>query len=368
MTRMFWIFLISLISVVSGHPVFAQMKKDPQPQSQANTLIGHYYLSGIHEVGSELLLKADGRYAWFLAYGGMDQGSDGTWRKDKGDIVLTPDPANPNGLLFGQGELIPWSASLENHVQEEAMSMRNIAIVEACPFLKSNQMSTTSPVKVSSEQTPNDRAQLQSAAENARKYEELARQTYEVLALRAARDGHDAAREARITWEKAVEAQRDAFDQAEMNWREQRPPAPKLPAYCTLELTPKLARDIDPKAWIRGYAVFVNDPKKRINISGVTVNFHHSDGIVSTNKTVSGGLAIVPLRRGVTLSKIELVFKIDQSAKPYSAIFNVPNIKDGIQFVTFNSSLFSPPPFDEMRLKIEGDVLVGFEGRGRYSK
>jgi hypothetical protein len=36
------------------------------------SLAGHYYLQGVMEVGSELLLKADGRFEYMLAYGALD--------------------------------------------------------------------------------------------------------------------------------------------------------------------------------------------------------------------------------------------------------------------------------------------------------
>lgn len=50
-------------------------------------LAGHYYLSGVMETGSELLLRPDGRFAWFMSYGAADREAEGTWRID-GDAVL----------------------------------------------------------------------------------------------------------------------------------------------------------------------------------------------------------------------------------------------------------------------------------------
>ena len=54
------------------------------------SLAGHYYLHGVMEVGSELLLTADGRFRYMLAYGALDEAAEGCWSR-KGDIVtLTP--------------------------------------------------------------------------------------------------------------------------------------------------------------------------------------------------------------------------------------------------------------------------------------
>ena len=54
-------------------------------------MTGHYYMSGVREVGSELMLRPDGSYEWFLAYGALDQYSVGQWRKSGNEIVLTAD-------------------------------------------------------------------------------------------------------------------------------------------------------------------------------------------------------------------------------------------------------------------------------------
>ncbi|MBZ9842876.1 hypothetical protein [Mesorhizobium sp. CA5] len=42
-------------------------------------LAGHYYLNGVMEVGSELLLKKDGSFEFALAYGANDQYGKGCW-------------------------------------------------------------------------------------------------------------------------------------------------------------------------------------------------------------------------------------------------------------------------------------------------
>ena len=50
------------------------------------SLAGHYYLSGVMEVGSELLLRPDGRFDYMLAYGALDEIASGCWSR-KGDLV-----------------------------------------------------------------------------------------------------------------------------------------------------------------------------------------------------------------------------------------------------------------------------------------
>ncbi|MCC2977707.1 putative holin [Sphingomonas sp. PL-96] len=55
-------------------------------------LPGHYYLSGMTEVGSELLLRADGRYRWMLAYGALDLAVEGSWTRSGDTLTLVADP------------------------------------------------------------------------------------------------------------------------------------------------------------------------------------------------------------------------------------------------------------------------------------
>lgn len=48
----------------------------------------HYYLSGIREVGSELLLREDGTFEWMLAYGAADHVASGRWWRNGGCVGL----------------------------------------------------------------------------------------------------------------------------------------------------------------------------------------------------------------------------------------------------------------------------------------
>jgi len=52
------------------------------------SLAGHYWLRGVMEVGSELELKADGRFAYMLAYGALDELASGCWTRDSGVVTL----------------------------------------------------------------------------------------------------------------------------------------------------------------------------------------------------------------------------------------------------------------------------------------
>ena len=51
-------------------------------------MAGNYVLRGVMEVGSELLLKPDGKFEFMLAYGAADYWAKGTWSRDGAAVVL----------------------------------------------------------------------------------------------------------------------------------------------------------------------------------------------------------------------------------------------------------------------------------------
>ncbi|MDN2676243.1 hypothetical protein [Janthinobacterium sp. SUN033] len=61
---------------------FSASAAEPAPA----TLPGHYYLQGVMETGSELLLKKDGTFEWMLSYGNTDEQASGEWHV-AGDLV-----------------------------------------------------------------------------------------------------------------------------------------------------------------------------------------------------------------------------------------------------------------------------------------
>lgn len=67
---------------------------------------GHYYLSGMTDVGSELLLKKSGEFEWVLMYGATDMAAQGKWKREGQRIVLTPHAPGPGKFrLFTEAEL-----------------------------------------------------------------------------------------------------------------------------------------------------------------------------------------------------------------------------------------------------------------------
>ena len=61
---------------------------DPVPVERA----GHYYLHGVMETGSELMLRPDGRFQWYLVYGALDLFAEGRWQEADGTVRLLAEP------------------------------------------------------------------------------------------------------------------------------------------------------------------------------------------------------------------------------------------------------------------------------------
>lgn len=57
--------------------------------AQAPERAGHYYLQGVMETGSELMLHPDGRFQWYLVYGALDLFAEGKWSERDGAVILT---------------------------------------------------------------------------------------------------------------------------------------------------------------------------------------------------------------------------------------------------------------------------------------
>lgn len=57
--------------------------------AQAAERAGHYYLRGVMETGSELMLHPDGRFQWYLVYGALDLFAEGRWAERDGAVILT---------------------------------------------------------------------------------------------------------------------------------------------------------------------------------------------------------------------------------------------------------------------------------------
>lgn len=79
----------------------------PAVAADQAALAGHYYLQGVTEVGSELLLKNDGRFEWMLSYGAVDQQASGDWRVAGEEVTLVSGNGGkePQFRVFDESEM-----------------------------------------------------------------------------------------------------------------------------------------------------------------------------------------------------------------------------------------------------------------------
>ncbi|MDG4877174.1 hypothetical protein P9273_18940 [Mesorhizobium sp. WSM4935] len=91
-------------------------------------LAGYYYLNGVMEVGSELLLKKDGSFEFALAYGANDQYGKGCWVRKGSTVEVipagrssasthhTPDDRGFSGLVLTvSGSSLVWDINGSGH-------------------------------------------------------------------------------------------------------------------------------------------------------------------------------------------------------------------------------------------------------------
>ena len=69
--------LLALFATLCASTASATKPKVTKPE-----VVGHYYLSGMTEVGSELLLKPSGEFDWVLMYGAQDMAARGRWTRE----------------------------------------------------------------------------------------------------------------------------------------------------------------------------------------------------------------------------------------------------------------------------------------------
>ena len=299
MSRWLGLFALLLITSTGGAPAGAQAEQQiiPGPQMSAADarFIGHYYLSGVMETGSEMLLKADGTYDWMLVVGGLDLFSKGTWARTANYVVLTPALPDKNAALFKIGVVEPWNEAAEENAQEDAMVKRNTVKVEHCRFLATEDGGAYTDASM----TPHFREitrEMIIEAKRAALSETVTRKSYEnaaVAAMASQTDAsHQTARAARLNWRKARDHMRQAQSDARLPF--ERLDEPKLPADCVLESWAVRPGDIPRKDWIGGVAVHVGDAERRMYFNEVPIRFGLESGASLDRETESGGIAWVP--------------------------------------------------------------------------
>lgn len=328
-------------------------------------LAGHYYLSGVMETGSELRLKPDGRFDWYISYGAVDQVAQGRWGRDGQTVTLVADVPSADTPLARAGEALPWDEDVERRLRDVAWSRAADAVAARCPW-------GAGVVSAPSIYLPEDRPPAgpveRARAAGTRQEAERARDAAAAALTRAVAAG-------------ASEDDRAAADTAMSNWHEanhkmeqaHRDAGLPVPDIGTPALPPECRQParvdgaaLPPDQWQRGVGVLVGDPARELRLSGVDVTFVFSDGRRETAQTNRGGWAFVSARKGTALE--QLVVSLAQSGRA-PATLPIPPLTEGVQTVIVDTQQLIAPPFATMRLKVEGrDLIPEDMPRGRYSR
>ena len=343
----------------------------PGPPTDMGTpdaaLAGHYYLSGVMETGSELLLKADGRFDWYISYGAVDQVAKGRWGRAGKTVTLAADLPAADAPLLRADQAFPWDEAAERRLRDAERARAAAAIAERCPWTIGV---AASPPRLLPEDRPAPGPAERTRAVEAKRIaqtarDEASRATAKGAAAGASEADRTAAEAAMVTWYEAQYEMEQAYRAADMP-----PPdigAPVVLGECQLAIDDASAdAPIPPSQWRRGVGVVVGDPAREMRLSHVGVTFVFSDGHRETAETSRGGWAFVSRRAGAVVEQLVLTLP-EPSGR--SASVSIPPLAEGIQTVAVDTQQLVPLPFEVMRLEVQGrDLIPESMGRGRYSR
>lgn len=328
-------------------------------------LVGHYYLSGVMETGSELLLKADGRFDWYMSYGSVDQIAKGRWGRSGETVTLFADLPSADAPLFRADEVFPWDEAAEREQREYERSEQVESIAARCPW---NAAATSAlwsydleNPKVASE------AQLAKASEAKRIAEAARDEASRIFAKAAMASAND---DARAAADAAMSAYHAAHSEMAQAFHDAGLPEPDIgypavPAECQLPADESY-RQIPESEWRRGVGVVVGDPAREMRLSRVDVTFVFGDGHRETTKTRRGGFAFAPVRKGTAVEQIVVAL-----SEPFSRseTLSIKPLTEGLQAVIVDTQQLVEPAFSVMRFAVEGaDLIPQDMPRGRYSR
>lgn len=348
-------------------PTSAQQTAQTPPATAPDAAFaGHYYLTGVMETGSELLLRPDGSFEWYLSYGALDQFADGTWRREGRDIVLSAAHAARDHPLFAYVGTEPWSAEAEGARVRLRSEEAADAVRDRCPFLTGDWVSSPT-IAIG---PPANEQDAREAASRALTDALAARSAVEVLARKTMassaerREMTDEIRSTMAAWQDARDKARIAAVTAG-----QQPPEladPQLPEACKLPAEATVDADA-PQTWGGGIAVRVVDTVSGQSPRDVEVTLRFADGREVMVKT-SGNDGPDVLEDDVSGAVVGATLQA-YYAPGRDAAFSFAPVSRGVLRFSIDANQLTAAPFETMHLHIDGKALVPDEfGKGRYER
>ena len=329
-------------------------------------LVGHYYLMGVMETGSELVLRPDGMFAWSLSYGAVDQDAQGAWHVEHDEVVLVTSVPSVRRPLFAYLSTEPWTAEAEQNRRARARSAIEDAIRLRCPIFPAPEVLAT-PTEIGG--IPARPVRRERAA-TALRAAIAARSTVETLAARLMakpaapdtdRPGAARVRQAVSDWLNAREAALQAAHDADL--AEPALADPTLPALCTMPPDEPVGKT--PATSPPGLGLQILDPESDTPARGITIALRFADGTEQQLVTDRNGLAVVSGDAPANAVGATLYTKPKASAV---AISFAP-VRSGIVRVGMDMQQVLARPFDTLRLRIVGGALVpDILEKGRYER
>ncbi len=331
---------------------------------------GHYYLHGVMETGSELLLKKDGSFGWYLAVGALDQTADGQWVRD-GDFLLLHVPTQiSNAPIAGLAERRAWDLDAERRLMAHLQWQARVRAEERCPYALFNVVdvaATPAAPFLPGTETPKPNispAQIEAAtgaAADARKNAEIA------MALAASQSTNDmalddAAIDAMMKWNEANWNLSQLMEEAGLGANTMARPV--LPLVCQWPQKPDEAAEIESQ-WQKGIAIKLTDPDENARYRYVKITLRYADGSKDNAITDEDGSAVFAYSAGKLADEVRIA--ADWLPEGEDVVLPMPPLGAGVQNVLVPSSGLYRPPFTYMRLRIDGsDLLPDLLPRGRY--
>src|ERR1700745_1157118 len=72
--------------------LFAPAMENLMAQTDSSAIAGEYFLQGVMETASVILLKPDSSFEFFYSYGSVDRTGTGKWSINKGQLTLNSRP------------------------------------------------------------------------------------------------------------------------------------------------------------------------------------------------------------------------------------------------------------------------------------
>lgn len=338
---------------------------------------GHYYLNGVMEVGSELLLRDDGRFQWYLSYGALDQQAQGQWQQHDGRVTLQADAPGKNRPWAYLKDSTDWDEEADHAWLLQAHAMAREAMHARCPFLDAGAdvVSATVPVVDADGTTAHAPADLDHAiaAQESRLAGFVQRAEQAAAAAMSARGTPRETAAMQAATQAMSDYWREQYALKDLYWQR---PGP-APAYATLDLPPQCTEPAEPvraadasQLTSPRTAVLVRDEETDRSYEGMPITLLFADGQGQSLKSGEGGYAFAGQEGGAMPVTVRIGG--EEQVQAGLPVLSLPVPAGARRVLRIELDPPQTSAFETMELRIEGDELIPIwpDGReqGRYSR